>query len=102
MRETLRLSPPAAARGMAPLEDTTLLNGKYSIAKGQNILIHVSQAHRDPAVWGDDAEEFRPERNLDGKFEALPVRWFFCRCRVGSRFKLKCGSLTHGNHSASV
>jgi hypothetical protein len=28
---------------------------------------------RDPAVWGEDAQEFKPERMLDGKFEALPV-----------------------------
>jgi cytochrome P450/NADPH-cytochrome P450 reductase len=28
---------------------------------------------RDPAVWGEDAEEFKPDRMLDGRFEALPV-----------------------------
>lgn len=77
MRETLRLSPPAPMRVMAPIEDTTLANGKYFIPAGQAIVIHSGQAHRDPAVWGDDAEEFRPERMLDGKFEALPVGCMF-------------------------
>ncbi|KAJ7851068.1 fatty acid hydroxylase [Mycena olivaceomarginata] len=48
MRETLRLTPTAGKRGVTPLEDTTLGGGKYF------------------------AEEFRPERHLDGKFEALP------------------------------
>jgi hypothetical protein len=28
---------------------------------------------KDPGVWGEDAEDFKPERMLDGKFEALPV-----------------------------
>ena len=35
-------------------------------------------AMRDTAVWGEDAAEFKPERMLDGKFEALPVRRSKC------------------------
>ena len=30
-------------------------------------------AMRDPAVWGEDAGEFKPDRMLDGRFESLPV-----------------------------
>jgi len=30
-------------------------------------------AMKDHSVWGEDAEDFKPERMLDGKFEALPV-----------------------------
>lgn len=101
MRETLRLSPPAPMRVMAPIEDTTLANGKYFIPAGQAIVIHSGQAHRDPSVWGEDAEEFRPERMLDGKFEALPVgRFLITRekkglCRVLNRTSVN--SQTHGN-----
>ncbi|KAF7347083.1 Fatty acid hydroxylase [Mycena venus] len=72
MRETLRLAATAPIRQTAALEDTTIGGGKYSIKKGAPILVLVWELHRDPAVWGDDAEEFRPERMLDGKFEALP------------------------------
>ncbi|KDN35131.1 cytochrome P450, partial [Tilletiaria anomala UBC 951] len=46
--------------------------GGYHVAKGQPLVLLFTQLHRDPKVWGDDAEEFRPERMLDGKFEALP------------------------------
>ncbi|KAJ7164230.1 fatty acid hydroxylase [Mycena filopes] len=72
MRETLRLAATAPVRTTSPREDTTLGGGKYAVKKGDNIVIQAWDMHRDPKVWGDDAEEFKPERMLDGKFEALP------------------------------
>ncbi|KAF7346793.1 Fatty acid hydroxylase [Mycena sanguinolenta] len=72
MRETLRLAATAPIRQTAALKDTTIGGGKYAVKKGAPILVISWELHRDPAVWGDDAEEFRPERMLDGKFEALP------------------------------
>ncbi|KAJ7259121.1 fatty acid hydroxylase [Mycena haematopus] len=72
MRETLRITSTVPVRQTTPLEDTTIGGGKYAVKKGVPILILAWELHRDPAVWGDDAEEFRPERMLDGKFEALP------------------------------
>ncbi|KAJ7508252.1 fatty acid hydroxylase [Mycena galericulata] len=91
MRETLRLSATAPLRGTTSLEDTTIGGGKYAIKKGQAIVIQAWEMHRDPAVWGDDAEEFRPERMLDGKFEALPPNaWqpfgFGARACIGRAF----------------
>ncbi|OSC98018.1 bifunctional P-450/NADPH-P450 reductase [Trametes coccinea BRFM310] len=71
MRESMRLGPTAPARSVAPLEDT-VIGGKYCVEKGTSIIINTYNAHRDPSVWGEDAETFRPERMLDGKFEALP------------------------------
>lgn len=76
MRETLRLQPPASARGVSSAEDTTLANGKYAIKADTSIMVQNWVAMRDPAVWGEDALAFRPERMLDGKFEALPVYTF--------------------------
>ncbi|ESK87864.1 cytochrome p450 [Moniliophthora roreri MCA 2997] len=72
MRESIRLAPTAAQRGIQSLEDTTIGNRKYFIKKGTRLVCMEWLNHRDPAVWGDDAEEFKPERMLDGKFEALP------------------------------
>ncbi|KAJ7626813.1 cytochrome P450 [Roridomyces roridus] len=91
MRETLRLAPTAPIRVTTPLEDTTLGNGRYAIKKGAIISVQAWPMHRDPAVWGDDAEEFRPQRMMDGKFEALPPNaWqpfgFGVRACIGRAF----------------
>ncbi|KAF7316593.1 Fatty acid hydroxylase [Mycena chlorophos] len=72
MRETLRMCPPASMRSVVSLEDTTLGSGKYAIKRGTPIRVMVWEMHRDRKVWGDDADEFKPERMMDGKFEALP------------------------------
>ncbi|KAJ7470036.1 cytochrome P450, partial [Mycena galericulata] len=72
MRESLRLTPTAPRRGVTPLEDTTIGGGKYFVKAGTAMSVQVWNMHRDPVVWGEDSEHFRPERMLDGKFEALP------------------------------
>jgi cytochrome P450 / NADPH-cytochrome P450 reductase len=86
----MRLFPPATARGVVPIEDTTLMNGKYAVKKGSVLVVQTICAQRDPKVWGDDvrllsiyllgklltivqAEDFRPERLLGHKFDELPV-----------------------------
>lgn len=33
----------------------------------------LTKIQKDPKVWGDDAEEFKPERMLGDKFDALPA-----------------------------
>ncbi|KAF7316595.1 Fatty acid hydroxylase [Mycena chlorophos] len=91
MREALRLSAPAALRNTVSLEDTTIGNGKYAIKKGDTIIVQAWELHRDPTIWGDDADEFRPERMMDGKFEALPPNaWqpfgFGLRACIGRAF----------------
>ena len=73
MRETLRLAPTAPLRSVTPLE-STVLHGEFAVDKDVNIVCGIFMAHRDPKVWGEDADQFRPERMLDGKFEAMPVR----------------------------
>nr|BAL05197.1 cytochrome P450 [Phanerodontia chrysosporium] len=98
MRETLRLGPPAPARGTAPFEDA-LLKGKYPVAKDGRIYCGIYMVHRDPKVWGEDAEEFRPERMLDGRFEALPPEaWqpfgFGVRACIGRPFAWQEAQIT--------
>jgi cytochrome P450/NADPH-cytochrome P450 reductase len=71
IKETLRMSAPIAAWSVSPKEDT-LLDGKYKVTNDMNIQVNVKGLHRDRTVWGDDVEVFRPERFLNGGFQALP------------------------------
>ncbi|KAI0823975.1 cytochrome P450 [Trametes gibbosa] len=97
MRETLRLAPTAPARTVAPFEDTTL-GGKYFVEKDASITVNTYDCQRDTTVWGPDAEEFKPERMLDGKFEAMPANaWqafgFGDRACIGGAFAWQEGQI---------
>ncbi|GJE90379.1 bifunctional P-450/NADPH-P450 reductase [Phanerochaete sordida] len=72
MRESLRLGPSVPARMIEALADTTVLGGRHKVAKGQVLVVANFIVQRDPRAFGADAEEFRPERMLDGRFDALP------------------------------
>ncbi|KAK0120349.1 hypothetical protein ONS95_011752 [Cadophora gregata] len=76
LRETLRLTPTAPAFTLQPLPDSPdeyiILGGKYQVKKGQSIIALLGSIHRDPAVFGSDAEAFKPERMLDEEFSKLP------------------------------
>ncbi|KUJ12657.1 putative cytochrome P450 oxidoreductase OrdA-like protein [Mollisia scopiformis] len=77
LRETLRLNPTAPSFTLQPREDgpdeyVYLKGGKYKIKRGQGILCLLPKIHRDPAVYGSDADIFKPERMLDEPFSKLP------------------------------
>ncbi|KAJ1330819.1 NADPH-cytochrome P450 reductase [Microdochium nivale] len=76
VRETLRLSAPIYAFGREPKHgDEVLDGGNYQVKKDEQIVCLLSRSHRDPEVWGADAEEFVPERMLDGKFEETQAKF---------------------------
>lgn len=72
IKETLRLSSPITAIGLTPKKATHLAGGKYKINEGDAISVNLKGLHTDPNVWGNDANEFKPERFLNGGFQALP------------------------------
>ncbi|ROW10338.1 hypothetical protein VMCG_01783 [Cytospora schulzeri] len=71
MEESLRMNPPVNLLNRTALNDTILV-GKYLIKKGQSVSAILRHVHRDPNIRGDDADVFRPERMLNGGFEAIP------------------------------
>jgi cytochrome P450/NADPH-cytochrome P450 reductase len=78
LRETLRLFPTAPGFQVKPIskdpKEYPIFIGKerWEIPYGLPIGVILPRIHRDPAVWGEDAEEFEPERMLDEKFNKLP------------------------------
>ncbi|MEG7380320.1 bifunctional cytochrome P450/NADPH--P450 reductase CypB [Bacillus subtilis] len=64
LNETLRLFPTAPAFSLYAKEDT-VLGGEYPISKGQPVTVLIPKLHRDQNAWGEDAENFRPERFED-------------------------------------
>lgn len=39
---------------------------------GEAICLLLDLIHRDKAVWGDDADEWKPERMMQDKFDKMP------------------------------
>ncbi|KAF1937047.1 NADPH-cytochrome P450 reductase-like protein, partial [Clathrospora elynae] len=68
LRESLRLQPTAPSIGLTAKEDT-VIGGKYAVKAGVPLLALFPIIHRDPVAYGEDAEEFRPERMLDEEFD---------------------------------
>jgi cytochrome P450/NADPH-cytochrome P450 reductase len=71
LMESLRIWPTASVFAVKPIADTVLA-GKYPLTPADTILILEPMLHRDPKVWGDDVEAFRPERFAPENAETLP------------------------------
>ncbi|KAG8740200.1 hypothetical protein FRC10_004601 [Ceratobasidium sp. 414] len=76
LRESLRVTPSIAQFTVGPYKDEIIGNGKYLIKKDTLVNVLAAAIGKDPEVWGEDAsaDEFKPERMLDGKFEAMPPK----------------------------
>src|ERR671938_186425 len=61
LKESLRLWPTAPAFTRHPYEPTVLA-GKYQIDKQDQLTVLIPMLHRDPKIWGENAEEFDPDR----------------------------------------
>ena len=74
LRETIRLHPTVTAIGRHTKsgQDELIGDGKYRICAKDVAILGIAALHRDPAVWGEDANDFSPERMLNWGFEALP------------------------------
>ncbi|KAI9723677.1 MAG: hypothetical protein M1812_000977 [Candelaria pacifica] len=96
INETLRLYPVVPANTRVASKNTTLPRGggpkgtaPIFIQKGQPIQYAVWSMHRDKSIYGDDAEEFKPERweNLRTGWDYLPFNGGPRIC-IGQQFAL--------------
>ena len=71
-KESLRLWPTAPAFTVQAREDT-LIGGRYAVRRGQAIVVILPALHRDPHVWGEDADEFNPDRWEFDRASTLPA-----------------------------
>ena len=68
IKEGLRLhAPTPLLLPREPTRDTKVLG--YDVARGTQVMINAWAINKDPASWGEDAEEFRPERFLDSSVD---------------------------------
>ncbi|XP_028763703.1 cytochrome P450 CYP72A219-like isoform X2 [Neltuma alba] len=73
--EVLRLYPPILLLARTAVRDMKL--GHLTIPGGVQVSIPVGLIHRDCELWGDDAEEFKPERFSEGVLKATKGRASF-------------------------
>lgn len=90
--EVLRLYPPVAAINRRTRQPTKL--GGVTYPAGVMLTTPVMFIHRDPALWGSDADEFNPGRFADGVSKACrdpgafaPFSWGPRVC-IGQNFAL--------------
>ncbi|XVE86005.1 hypothetical protein DITRI_Ditri18aG0001200 [Diplodiscus trichospermus] len=86
IQEALRLYPPAAFVSREALEEMQL--GNVTIPKGVCLWTLIPTLHRDPEIWGSDANEFKPERFSDGVSKACKFPQAYIPFGVGPRLCL--------------
>jgi cytochrome P450 len=87
LKETLRLLPVIPLNTRMAIRDTVLPRGggpdgqsPIVVPAGTNIAFHVTALHRGPELWGDNAEEYKPER-----WESMKTNWKYQPFGMGPR-----------------
>ncbi|XP_050369619.1 cytochrome P450 72A397-like [Argentina anserina] len=81
--EVLRLYPPIVEHNRTIPKKTQL--GKYSLPAGVEVRLPSLLIHHDNELWGDDANEFKPDRFAEGVSEATKNQLSFFPFGAGPR-----------------
>ncbi|XP_074567801.1 cytochrome P450 CYP72A616-like [Curcuma longa] len=89
--EVLRLYPPALGIPRQVLKSVKIGNVVYP--PGVLLFLSVIRMHHDPDYWGQDVEEFKPDRFAEGVYKASEKKAFFPfsgghRVCIGQNFAL--------------
>ncbi|MGQ4387717.1 cytochrome P450 [Streptomyces sp. SAS_270] len=98
--EALRLWPTAPAFAREARQDT-VLGGVHPMRQGAWALVLTAMLHRDREVWGEDAEQFDPDRFDAKAVRARPAHTFKpfgtgARACIGRQFALHEATLVLG------
>ena len=92
LNESLRLHPILPANARQAMIDTTLPLGggedetaPVFVRKGQLVMYNTYNMHRRKDIYGEDAEEFSPERWIDNGAKALRPGWGYLPFNGGPR-----------------
>uniref|UniRef100_M8C942 Cytochrome P450 71D7 n=1 Tax=Aegilops tauschii TaxID=37682 RepID=M8C942_AEGTA len=84
IKENLRLHPPAPL--LVPRESIHACElGGYVVPAGSRVVVNAWAIGRDPRYWGDDAEEFKPERFADSSVDFNGSSYEFLPFGAGRR-----------------
>ncbi|KAI9476411.1 MAG: cytochrome P450 [Benjaminiella poitrasii] len=90
VRETLRLIPavPTTTR----ITRVPAVLGSYVLPKGTRVFLSIITNHHSPEIWGDDAEDFNPDRwdnpeKIGNAYQYIPFLAGGRQC-IGYRFAL--------------
>lgn len=75
LQEALRLYPPLTAQLRHTYTRTKL--GGFSLPAGVDLMLPMLIIHHDTNLWGDDAEEFNPERFSEGVLKATNNQFLY-------------------------
>eukprot|EP01018_Ginkgo_biloba_P017261 Gb_22679 [translate_table: standard] len=84
LNECLRLYPPSVTITRETYREKMEL-GSVCLRKGTQLVIPTIAIHHDRHVWGDDADEFNPERFGEGIGKACKQPWAFMPFGMGPR-----------------
>ncbi|KAK4398265.1 cytochrome [Sesamum angolense] len=83
LHEVLRLYPPVPVIARAPTK--TLRLGNITLPVGVDLMLQIGLLHHDPKIWGDDVNEFKPERFSEGISGATKGQLSFIPFSAGPR-----------------